>query len=180
MAIFQQPFLTGGFPSMNRITGCSETTATYQNLTNDAEAALDNTYTIEAIKLGASSTLIGQTVTKLSLWIKQKTGSPTGTATMGVFNSSGSTLFTFGTLDVSADLTGSFQEITKENCTGYTLSSGEYIGLQYTNGDASNKITPGLDTTNGFDSTNTFRSRWSGSWGDSTTIDLTFKLWKAS
>ena len=159
------------------VLGGTETTATYQNDNGDAEAGLDNTYTIEALKITSSSNLVGKRVSKFSMWLKQKQGSPTGTATLGVFDSSGTTLFTFGTLDVSADLTTSFQEISKENTSSYTLSANEYVGVKWTNGSTSNKITPQLDTGNNYDGTNTFRSRFSGSWSNSTTIDQRFRLY---
>lgn len=143
---------------------------------NGATGGASGTGIRYAIVLGASSALIGIKVNKVQFKLA-KTLSPTGTATALVRNSSDTIVYTFGTLDVSI-LTGSATFTSFENTTDgvYTLASGDKICLEYNGGDGSNYVSCSYNSTDVYDSTNTFFSNYGSSWNDQTTKDGTFKL----
>jgi hypothetical protein len=87
-------------------------------------------------KIGASHSLVGKTVKKLTMYLKN---AMTGTATFGVWNSSNTLVFTFGTLDLST-ITGSYVAYTKTNLTGYTIASGDVIGVFFSGSNTTTNI----------------------------------------
>ena len=160
-----------------------ESTATYQVTdTSGGEVLQSGVRHISAAAIKSGSVLIGKKVSKVEFPI-YRSGSPTGTATAGVFNSSATLLYTFGTIDVStiSTSTSPFVWYTFENTDStYTLSSGEYVGVKYDGGSSSNRIIVRHDDVSPpFDGTNTVWSRGynTGNWQDFTAIDQSFKLY---
>lgn len=118
-----------------------------------------------AEKITATSVLIDQVITGLTLYLK-KTGSPTGNYTFGVFDGTGTLVTTFGTGD-SASLTTSFAAITITFDTPYTIASGDYIGVQFTSGSAGNSVDVQADNSGSYDGTATIFSWYhTGAWND--------------
>ena len=70
---------------------------------NQAISSTNPTTVAQRIESGSS--LIGQKVNGVVMWLA-KSNSPTGTATVGVYNSAGTLVHTFGTKDVSTLSTG--------------------------------------------------------------------------
>ena len=162
-----------------------ESTATYQVTDTSGTQSLYQNFSqaiISAQKVGSGSVLVGKRVSKLELALS-KSGSPTGTATAGVFNSSGELQYTFGTIDVST-LTGSAVWYTFNNTDStHVFSANEYFGISYnTGGNSSNKISVYHDDASPpFDGTNSVWSRYNGSsWTDFTSVDNSFKLYLAT
>jgi len=162
------------------------TPATYQVTDTSGGETLSGslrTTSAEAIKSG--SVLIGKTVSKVEFPM-YKLSSPTGTVTAGVFNSSGSLLYTFGTME-AADISTSTSPFTwyafENTVSTYTLSEGEYVGVRYSGGNSTNRVVPRHDDVSPpFDGTNSVWSRGydNGNWQDFTAIDASFKLYLAT
>ena len=117
-----------------------------------------------AIKLEtAESALLGLNAKKISLSIR-KLGSPTGTITLNIRNSSDTIKITMGTYDI-ATLTTSYAWIDFENLTGYTLAQDDRISLEFGGGTwASNVLRWEGDTTSdGYDGDNTTQDYYNGS-----------------
>tara|TARA_R100000501_G_C2534909_1_gene56220 strand:- start:46 stop:549 length:504 start_codon:yes stop_codon:yes gene_type:complete len=97
-------------------------------------------------------TAIGQTLTKATQHLK-KTGSPTGTMYVRIYNSSGTAQFTFGSKDVST-LTGTTTSYQFENATGYTLQANDVLASSFTGGDASNYVRTTKQNATGYTNEN--------------------------
>jgi hypothetical protein len=127
----------------------------------------------------SSSIVYGKTITSVSFWL-HKTGSPTGTATVGVWSSSGSgttiTLaHTFGTLDVST-LTGSFVKYTFDTGS-HTLAVGDTVGIYSPTTNVSNTVEMQGAISGQYDGVNTIRGRTAGgTWSPVTTHDIRFAI----
>ena len=83
-------------------------------------------------------TAIGESLTKATQHLK-KTGSPTGTMYIRIYNSSGVAQFTFGSKDVST-LTTTTTSYQFENATGYTLQANDVLASSFTGGNSSNYV----------------------------------------
>lgn len=91
-----------------------------------------------------------------------KTGSPTGTATLRIRDSSDSIVSEIGTLNV-ASLTTSFADITITNMDqSHTIDVDDKILLEYSGGNSSNKVN--LQKLNSDGVTGTRYVRWDGSY----------------
>ena len=164
-----------------------ESTATYQVTDTSGTQTLYQNFSqayISAQKVGSGSVLVGKRVSKLELHL-YRVGSPTGTATVGVWNGSGELQYTFGTIDVSTITTATNATLYTFNNTDSThvFSANEYFGISYnTGGDGSNKIAVYHDDASPpFDGTNSVWSRYNGSsWTDFTAVDNSFKLYLAT
>ena len=125
------------------------------------------------------STIYGLEISEVHFWLK-KLGTPTGTATIGLWtdtNSGGTKTLahTFGTIDV-ATLTTGLIEYTFDTGS-YTTSLYDTIGLQFAGGDGSNN--PQIEGTNTdtYDSTDTGRGRYTvGAWAPDTFRDIKFTI----
>lgn len=158
-----------------------ESTATYQVTdASGTQGLYTGSYYISAEKVKSTSVLVGKRVSKLQMTM-YKSNSPTGTATAGVWNSSGELQYTFGTIDVST-LATSFTEYTFNNTDStHVFSADEYFGIKYQAGSNTNKIIVGHDDASPpFDGTNSVWSRYNGSWSDFDNVDNTFKLYLAT
>lgn len=119
-------------------TGAVPVWGKYYEQTNAAgDVGLDAATRTAAVEYvsSSSSTLVGKQLDRISLYLS-KFGSPTGTATIGVFDSSINVVFTCSTQDVAA-LTGSATEYVYD-CDGqYIIQAGDRIGFKFTSGSGS-------------------------------------------
>ena len=151
----------------------------FSSTTGSQQIGVGSTYKISAQKIhNSSSNLNGKTIGKIGLALRLISG--TGTATAGVFNSSGAILHTFGTIDISTLSTG-YSPYTWYDFTGtslYTLAVGEYVGIKMTSGSGSMGVAH-RDSGTQYDGGNSYWDRWNGSsWsGSFTSLDLSIKLY---
>lgn len=157
------------------VTGSSSgvTTIVNQNAgTSSFLACVDSAGTTAcAEKLTASSVLVGQTVNSMTVSIR-KVASPTGTTTIGVFDTSNNVLYTFGTIS-TASLTTSCVSYTFTGTGSWTLSANQYVGIKSATLVSTQQIQTCATNPNQFDGVNSHVSQFfSGSWADATTWDL--------
>jgi hypothetical protein len=144
-----------GDETMSSATASSTRTDTFmlQSLggTDQLLRTASTTFFAESVA-SASSQLTGQTVNSVTLWLK-KTGTATGTATIAVFDSVCTTVYSFGTQDVSL-LTTSYQPFTYTGAAaGRTLASGDRIGVFFNAGSAGNELSVEYSAADRFDGT---------------------------
>jgi hypothetical protein len=151
------------------------TTTQMQDQTINTGQNIHSGRQIQAEYVDAGSFLVGKSIDSITLQLR-KTGSPTGTAEIGIFNTDRTVKQLFATKDVST-FTGSYVDYTFSLPLGqtYQIQSGDRIGIKYTGGDATtNFLSITRDTTpaDPFDSTNSYRVSYTTFWGSSTTEDL--------
>jgi hypothetical protein len=123
-----------------------------------------------------SSVLVGKNIDTIILDLK-KTGSPTGTATIGVFNTDLSVKKLFASIDVSALGTiYSGHPFSLPSGQSYIIQSSDRIGIEYAGGDSSNFVATTVDGKNRFDGTNSYYSFYANSWKSLPASDLTMTL----
>lgn len=128
----------------------------------------------------SSSMLLGDTVNCLTLHIK-KSGAPDANTLVryGVWDNSATPVlkYTFGTMNVTSVPT-TVQPVKLCNLVStYTIVNVDRIGVAWDDGDATNRVTIDLDTTNPFDGTTTYIARWNGaSWISNTGTDYQGKM----
>ena len=163
----------------DEVSSTSASTATTENDigVNEQVMSSANFEFIGEKVVNSSSALYGLTVNKIGFMMKKREGSPTGTATACVMDSSANILYTFGTVDVSTlPSTYTWTYFTNTLST-YTLTTGNYIGIKYSGGDASNRIGVYWDNAGSYDGTNSQGSEESGgAWNDRSGQDLRFKI----
>lgn len=132
-----------------------------------------------------SSMLYGDTIDCIDLALR-KTGTPTGLATIGVYDRASATdnpiLQSFGTIDVVTLNTGfsSWYTFCLPIGTTYTIGDQDLLGLRYDLGNATDAVRLNIVTADNFDSTNTRYSSKSDAtnvWTDTTTSDLTARFY---
>jgi len=133
--------------------------------------------------VNTSSSLINKQIDQITLQLRS-VSSPSGTATVGIFKNStnGNTnpqlVTSFGTLDTSK-LASSYLNYPFKANSNYTIKSGDYIGIQYLGGSATNKMAVTYDNGTGFDGQNSYLSIWNNgthTWNRYTGYDLTMTL----
>jgi hypothetical protein len=137
---------------------------------------------IQAEYVSSSSVLVGKHIDTITVQIK-KSGAPTGSAIIGVFNTDLSVKKSFGTIDAST-LTTSYQNYTfslnsfsLNSFLPYQIQSGDRIGIKYTGGDAStNYIAIMTDQSNTFDDKNSYHTYYTTTWQNYPTADLYMTL----
>ena len=149
---------------------------TVQQLNGGSAVNLDSDSETRAgivFKSGAAE--LGNTVTEVSVWLK-KNNSPTGTAIIGIYNSTGVLQNQFGTIDVST-LTASFVKHTFTTGS-HILAAGDVLAVEYNDGDTTDSISPEFSLANDYDGNNAVRGIWNSgpSWVESTTVDLRFEM----
>ena len=155
-----------------------ESTATYQYSSMTGSQTITNgSYEISAQKIvNSSSELIGERIGRIDVPIALASG--TGTVTAGVFDSSGNTLHTFGTRDITtiSTSTNPYNWYSFTGTSSYTLSAGEYVGVKI--GSSGTLYIPHRDSGSQYDGSNSHWDRWNGSWsGSFTNIDQNIKLY---
>jgi hypothetical protein len=158
-------------------TSASTATTENDNGVNEQVMSSANFEFIGEKVVNSSSALYGLTVNKIGFMMKKREGSPTGTATTCVMDSSANILYTFGTVDVSTlPSTYTWTYFTNTLST-YTLTTGNYIGIKYNGGDVNNRIGVYWDNNGSYDGTNSQGSEESGgAWDDRSPQDLRFKI----
>ena len=158
-------------------TSASTATTENDNGVNEQVMSSANFEFIGEKVVNTSSALYGLTVNKIGFMMKKREGSPTGTATACVMDSSANILYTFGTVDVSTLPTTYTWTYFTNTASTYTLTNGNYIGIKYNGGDVSNRIGVYWDNGANYDGTNSVGAEEaSGSWDDRSTQDLRFKI----
>jgi hypothetical protein len=155
--------ITSGLP----ITHMSDTTAS---------TGL-NTYSgrpIHAEYVSPTSQLVGDSINTITLKLK-KSGTPTGFAEIGIFNTDLTVKKSFATKDVST-LTTSYVDYTFSLPTGqtYLIQSGDRIGIKYNAGSTANNISVMRDTNaaDPFDGVNSYHTYYTTTWTSVTANDL--------
>jgi hypothetical protein len=114
----------------------------------NVKGALSSVYSLRSgEKLTTGNSFIGTTINGVQLKVGKQL-SPTGTATIGIRNSSG-TMVTSTTLDVST-LTSPYTSWTVKDFSfpSRVLAVGDRISIEYSGGDATNYIAACAGTTN--------------------------------
>jgi hypothetical protein len=121
-----------------------------------------------------ASQLLGKSIDQITLKLR-KTGTPTGTMQIGVFNSDLTVKKLFGTKDAST-LASTYTDyiFSPSNNELYAIQSGDRIGIRYSNGDSSNFVAVMLDkdAADPFDGANTYRQQYTTSWTSNTADDM--------
>ena len=129
---------------------------------------------INAEYFAPASQLVGDRIDSITLRL-QKSGAPTGTAQVGVFNTDLSVKKLFAAVDVSTiSITYQDYEFRLPGTDLYTIQSGDRIGIKYAGGSGSNNILVMIDrnTADPFDGINSYRTRYESSWLVDTGEDL--------
>lgn len=152
-------------------------TTTQMNVATGANSnTLYSSYSIIGEAFKSSSAVVNKPVDQVTLTLA-KVGTPTGTATIGVFDSTGSIKYTFGTKDVSSLTTSSTAYVFKSS-NAYLVAAGDYIGIKYTGGSSSSYVKVTQSNAEAFDGNNSVLSWFvasSNAWCDCYG-DLTMKL----
>src|SRR6185503_13896381 len=152
-----QQTLSGSSSIINQISG----TATF--------TSLNNVNSGDSEHITGSGASVGSVINAMTLPLK-KQNSPTGTATIAVLDSSNNIVYTFGTIDVSTLTTSMARYNFINTDSDYTIASGDYLGIKYTGGSATNTVDVGRTTNNQYDGSNSVHSVFSaGAWADGTT-----------
>jgi hypothetical protein len=121
-----------------------------------------------------TSQLVGDVIDSITMKLK-KTNSPTGIAQIGVFNDDLSVKKLFGTID-SATMSPSYADLTFSLPLGqtYQIQSGDRIGIKFTGGDSTNRISTMIDdnAADPFDGTNSYHTYYTTFWNQFPTNDL--------
>ncbi|MEO9363890.1 MAG: chitobiase/beta-hexosaminidase C-terminal domain-containing protein [Nitrososphaera sp.] len=120
-----------------------------------------------------SSQLVGKTINEITLKLR-KTGAPTGTVQIGVFNSDLTVKKLFGTKDATT-ITSTYADYAFSLPSElYTIQAGDRIGIKYTGGNSNNYAAVMLDrdSADPFDGANTYRQQYNTSWISYTSDDM--------
>jgi hypothetical protein len=122
------------------------------------------------------SSLVGKQINSITMTLK-KTGSPTGTAEIGIINDDLSMKSVFATIDVST-LSTSYEEFEFTSTSPYTIAAGDRIGIKYDEGTSTVNISVMRDTdpADPFDGPNTHHTHYTTSWSNFVANDLTMAL----
>lgn len=124
-----------------------------------------------------SSALYNKTIDCMDILLK-KTGSPVGTATIGIYNSTDGLTKQFGTQSASSlGLSFAWKTYCLTGTDSYTIKSGDRIGIAYNNGTATDTIQLQIDTNNPFDGVITYTQVYTTSWASNTPWDMTMRLY---
>ena len=133
---------------------------------------------LHAEYVSGQSQLVGDKIHTITVKLK-KSGTPSGLAQIGVFNTDLSVKKLFATLDVST-LTTDYLEYTFTLSAGdsYIIQSGDRIGVKYASGDSKTNISimRDTDTADPFDGINSYLTYYQNQWKNTTTSDLYMKL----
>lgn len=129
--------------------------------------------TIAAEKFTAAAQVNNVNFDEICLTLS-KSGSPTGSATVGVFDGSGNVVSTFASLDVSTLDTGKEELCFHGN--PHTMGTDDYVGIEYTGGDISNRVDVWRSSAADYDGSNAVNSAWDGAAWNDLSGDLAFKL----
>jgi peptidoglycan/xylan/chitin deacetylase (PgdA/CDA1 family) len=154
-------------PPIKAVTHMLDKTATFGlSLNSERQAHVEF--------VSGTSQLVGDKIDSITLRLK-KTGSPTGTAQVGIFNSDLNVKKLFGTVN-TASLPTSYADFTftLSDSSLYDIKSGDRIGIKFTGGNSANAVAvmTDQDSVNPFDGTRSYRQRYTDSWKSFTGEDL--------
>jgi hypothetical protein len=136
-----------------------------------------STYTgrqIHAEFASATSQLVGDKIDSITLKLR-KSGTPTGIAQVGVFNTDLSVKKLFGTIE-SASLTGAYTDYTFSLGGGelYSITAGDRIGIKFAGGSSTNSVAVMVDNNaaDPFDGMNSYRQAYTTTWQSFTPEDM--------
>jgi hypothetical protein len=124
--------------------------------------------------VSSSSQLIGDKIDSMTVRLK-KSGSPTGTVEIGIFNSDLSIKKQFGILDPSTLTTGyADYTFSLDIADLYTIQSGDRIGIKYSGGNSANFVAIMTDNNaaDPFDGSNSYRQHYTTAWQSFMAEDL--------
>jgi len=119
------------------------------------------------------SSLIGDTITKVLVRLKIHDGSPSGTITCRIRDSSDTIKLTLGTSSASS-CTSSYQDFSYENLDGYVLADQDKVCIEYP-ADGSDTIEVGVINENVL--ANSSEWYYTTQWYDRVTYDMYFKIY---
>jgi hypothetical protein len=148
-------------------THMSDTTASSGDKTHSGRQ-------IQAEYVSPTSQLVGDKIDSITLKLK-RTGTLTGTAQIGVFNTDLSVKKLFGTIN-AATMSTAYADLTFTLPVGetYQIQSGDRIGIKFTGGNSVNRISTMRDTSSSdpFDGTNSYHVYYTTRWNSNTGYDL--------
>jgi hypothetical protein len=123
-----------------------------------------------------TSILVGKQIDSITVTLKEM-GTAPGTVEVGVINTDLSMKKLFGTKSAStvASSYTEYEFILSDGST-YTIEAGDRIGVKYTAGSSSNRLSIMRDTTGSFDGTSTYHTTYTTGWNTYTSVDLTMTL----
>jgi hypothetical protein len=122
------------------------------------------------------SSLVGKQINSIMITLR-KTGTPMGTAEIGIINPDLSMKSVFATIDVST-LSTAYEEIEFTSSSPYTIAAGDRIGIKYAEGTSTVNISIMRDTdpADPFDGPDTHHTYYTTSWSNFMSNDLTMTL----
>ncbi len=134
---------------------------------------------IQAEYVTSSSVLVGKQIDTITVQLK-KSGSPTGNATIGVFNTDLTVKKVFASINMST-LTTSYKNYTFTLPTlvqPYKIQAGDRIGIKFAGGDSTNFVAIMTDQNDAdpFDGTNSYHTYYTTAWNNFQTKDLYMTL----
>jgi hypothetical protein len=128
----------------------------------------------------SQSSLAGKEIDAIQLGLS-RTGSPSGTATVGIFDSKLAPVKSFGTIDAGSVTTTDFKDYVfspgSSSGGGYVLQPGDGVGILYDGGDKDNYLSVRTDAAGHFDGSKTFHKQYSGTgWTGQLGSDMYMKL----
>ena len=132
---------------------------------------------IQSEYVNSSSVLVGKQIDTIILKLK-KVGSPTGNATIGVFNSDLSVRKVFATINVTR-LATSYTDYTfslPSSSQPYQIQSQDRIGIKFAGGNSTFYVAIMTDQTGIFDGTNSYLTYYMNTWKTLSTKDLYMTL----
>ena len=119
------------------------------------------------------SSLIGGKITKVLVRLKIHDGSPSGTITCRIRDSSDNIKLTLGTSSASS-LSSDYQDVSYENLDGYVLADQDKVCIEYP-ADTSNTIQVGVINSNVL--ANSSEWYYTNQWFQRATYDMYFKIY---
>ena len=129
---------------------------------------------IRAEYVSPTSQLIGDQIDQITLRLA-RVGTPTGFATIGVFDSAGNLKKQFGLQSVQ-NIPTAYSDYTYQlgNNNSYAIQSGDRLGIKFAGGNSTNYVSVMVDTdaNDPFDGTNSYRQWFTTSWQSLTGEDM--------
>jgi hypothetical protein len=126
-----------------------------------------------------SSSIYNKVIREVDLYLA-RVGSPTGTATVCIRDSSSNIMTTLGTIDVSTivqSTTDYVLYVFSNTTSTYATQSGDRISFEFSGGDVNNYIRIAIDDSDPVDSSNTKASFFDDTWASVSFEDLCGTMW---
>lgn len=145
--------------------------------TSDSSVAFSSTILAQSERpANVNSALVGKKISCIEINML-RTGSPTDNVMVGILDNDGRIVKLFGNITASTINTGTrAYQVCLSNHDYWIIAYNDYIGARHTGSSGANNIAISTSNANPFDSTNSVRSSYTGSWTDVSTSDLRMKL----